>query len=436
MPITTSLYKGKEELTMAQYEELEELDENIDYDIIDYPNVAITNLQMAFALTCARLFNVGDIFICMNNGTYQKGHIYELTLENGTKTWEDITEQGSSGTVTSIIAGTGLSGGTITTSGTIALSTDTQNTLAQVSNKINKVSGATSGNLPSLNSDGSIVDSGSKVSDFTLVSVTTGIDTRLTTVEGKIPSQATSTNRLADKAFVNSTVQTATANFRGSWTNWASVPIVADEYPADYLGIKTPSTNDYMTVQDASGYVDPQRTLSGTWRFKYSGSWATDGRNGWYPEYQVNETPLTAAQLAALNSGITSTYVGQIDRNEQAIADIEGDISSINTQISDIDSEISTINTSISNLSTSVSTKISKVSAATQNNIAVFDNAGNVKDGGHIISEFATTTDLNKYTYQTSAPTAAITDGGIHIVYLTSEPTTKYNGYIYLIAEA
>lgn len=44
------------------------------------------------------------------------------------------------------------------------------------------------------------------------------------------------------------------------------------------------------------------------------------------------------------------------------------------------------------------------------------------------------TTDL--YTYQTTAPTSAISDGGIHIVYLTSEPTTKYNGYIYLIAES
>ena len=38
-------------------------------------------------------------------------------------------------------------------------------------------------------------------------------------------------------------------------------------------------------------------------------------------------------------------------------------------------------------------------------------------------------------TYQTTEPTAAIADGGVHIVYLTSEPTTKYAGYIYMIAE-
>lgn len=47
----------------------------------------------------------------------------------------------------------------------------------------------------------------------------------------------------------------------------------------------------------------------------------------------------------------------------------------------------------------------------------------------------ATKLDATKATYQTTAPTAAATDGGIHIVYLTAEPTTKYAGYIYLIAE-
>ena len=51
----------------------------------------------------------------------------------------------------------------------------------------------------------------------------------------------------------------------------------------------------------------------GTWRFKYSGTWSTDGKNGWLPEYQVNETPMTAAQLAAINSNITSAKVELYD---------------------------------------------------------------------------------------------------------------------------
>jgi len=41
--------------------------------------------------------------------------------------------------------------------------------------------------------------------------------------------------------------------------------------------------------------------------------------------------------------------------------------------------------------------------------------------------------DATKCTYSTTAPTTAITDGGVHIVYLETEPTTKYDGYIYFI---
>lgn len=134
--------------------------------------------------------------------------------------------------------------------------------------------------------------------------VTSNIQTQFDTITGKIPSQASTSNQLADKAFVNSSVQTVTANFRGNWDTWALVPTSASSYPADYTGSTTPTVNDYLVVQDASDYTGD--TLEGTWRFKYTGTWSTDGKSGWNPEYQVNETPLTSAQLAALNSGITS----------------------------------------------------------------------------------------------------------------------------------
>lgn len=136
------------------------------------------------------------------------------------------------------------------------------------------------------------------------------IRNKVNTIDGLIPNQASISNQLADKAFVNSSVQTATANFRGNWTDWADVPTVATDYPVDYAGNKTPTVNDYLVVQDASDYT--LETLEGTWRFKYTGTWSVDGKAGWHPEYQVNETPLTAAQLAALNSGITAGLVANI----------------------------------------------------------------------------------------------------------------------------
>ncbi len=132
-------------------------------------------------------------------------------------------------------------------------------------------------------------------------------------IDALIPAQATTSNKLADKAFVNSSVQTATANFRGNWETWYSLPADVSGYPADYTGSRTPTVNDYMVVQDASGYDGSAGvTLSGTWRFKYSGIYADVGVLGWIPEYQVNETPMTAAQLAAINSGITAQLVSQI----------------------------------------------------------------------------------------------------------------------------
>lgn len=223
-----------------------------------------------------------------------------------------------------------------------------------------------------------------------------------------IPEQASQTNQLADKNFVNSTIQTNTANFRGSWANWESVPIHAADYPVDYAGNHIPTVNDYISVQDASDYHhdnvftrenevvgkflnangqevvnaefnysdkltihagDKKAILTGTsvagkyyrihayneedlwlgeitfgttlplegnipegtsylrvsypidyaddisldiyatvgsWRFKYTGAWGTQGKSGWIPEYLLNETPFTAEQLATINSGLTA----------------------------------------------------------------------------------------------------------------------------------
>lgn len=135
-------------------------------------------------------------------------------------------------------------------------------------------------------------------------------------INDKIPAQASSSNKLADKAFVNSSIQTNSAHFRGNWPTWADVPTDANDYPADNFGVKTPGPNDYMVVQ-----ADESRD-GGTWRYKYTGTWSEDGKSGWLYEYEVNETPLTAAQLAALNSGITDTEVAQISTNANNISSL------------------------------------------------------------------------------------------------------------------
>lgn len=157
------------------------------------------------------------------------------------------------------------------------------------------------------------------------------------------------------KDFINSSVQTATANFRGNFADWTAVPTDTSQYEQDAGGSRTPTTNDYMVVINAEGFGNYTanvstgivgRTLAvavagfavghvfvvadiatltaagvaqvtlkrdSTWRFKYTGLWSADGKAGWSPEYRVNEAPLTAAQLAALNSGVTSDAVQKAD---------------------------------------------------------------------------------------------------------------------------
>jgi hypothetical protein len=95
MATTRVFYKGKKELTMAQFEALTSLDDAVDYDITDFPNGGITNAQMTDALGYSKLFEDGDVFVCLDNGTYTKGHTYQVKVTDGVKSWEDITPSGS-----------------------------------------------------------------------------------------------------------------------------------------------------------------------------------------------------------------------------------------------------------------------------------------------------------------------------------------------------
>ena len=112
-----------------------------------------------------------------------------------------------------------------------------------------------------------------------------------------IPNQATTQNQLADKAFVNSTVATNAANFRGNWSNWANVPENPNLYPKDYVGSRTPTNNDYLVVQDASDYVSPEAlshklTVVNLHATKHFTIGITD-EYGEYREYYYSNIPYT-----------------------------------------------------------------------------------------------------------------------------------------------
>lgn len=140
---------------------------------------------------------------------------------------------------------------------------------------------------------------------------------QITEIQRVIPATANPENQLADQGFVNSSIQTATAYFRGDWATWADVPSDPSLYPVDATGNRTPTTNDYMVV------ITDEQTNGGTWRYKYTGLWSEQGKSGWQAEYQVNETPFTAAQNAALNSGVTAQAVADIATNKSNITALQ-----------------------------------------------------------------------------------------------------------------
>lgn len=129
----------------------------------------------------------------------------------------------------------------------------------------------------------------------------TALGTRVTNIEDKIPAQASSENKLADKDFVNSSIATSTATFRGTFET------------IEALKAAQADKNDYAfwVHKDEDGNTCYDKyTYTGTeWKF----------------EYRLNNSSFTAAQWAALNSGVTADVIKALQdadkANAKAIAD-------------------------------------------------------------------------------------------------------------------
>lgn len=127
---------------------------------------------------------------------------------------------------------------------------------------------------------------------------------KVNAIEPTIPAQASAENQLADKAFVNSTVGTNTAIFRGTFNSLAELEA--------YSGEKT--NNDYAFVTTTT-----EGQITAYNRYKYNGA-------SWVYEYTLNNSSFTAVQWAAINSGITAEKVELIP---------DGPVAQINDETTD-----------------------------------------------------------------------------------------------------
>ena len=107
-------------------------------------------------------------------------------------------------------------------------------------------------------------------------------------IQALIPNQATPQNQLADKDFVNSSIATNTATFRGTYTTLAQIE-----------AIPNPTNNDYAYLETTDSVGNNRFD-----RYKYSSS-----DSQWHYEYTLNNSSFTAEQWATINSGLTQSSV-------------------------------------------------------------------------------------------------------------------------------
>ena len=121
------------------------------------------------------------------------------------------------------------------------------------------------------------------------------LNNNINTINSKIPSQASKTNQLADKDFVNSSIATNTANFIGTFTD------------IEELKRQPATNNDYAfwLTTDSAGNILFKR-------YKYIAS-----TSSWVFEYDLNNSSFTSEQWLAIQSGITSVLVAKLKGIEE-----------------------------------------------------------------------------------------------------------------------
>ena len=124
-----------------------------------------------------------------------------------------------------------------------------------------------------------------------------------------IPAQATAQNQLADKGFVNSSVATNTANYISDNGD----PFTSVSALEAYSGTVTNNDYAFVTGTDSDG-----NTYYDRYKATVSGSTVT-----WAKEYRLNNSSFTAAQWAAITSGITAAKVAQYDAAVNPIDDTQ-----------------------------------------------------------------------------------------------------------------
>ena len=125
----------------------------------------------------------------------------------------------------------------------------------------------------------------------------------ISAINAKIPSEATTSNQLADKSYVNDAVNSLAAYYVTSTAQGGSFATKAalDAGPWYFDGsLRTPTTNDYAIVANDETHNNRQA------RYVFTGTL-------WSYQWTFNDAVFTQAQLNAMDSGITASKVSSYD---------------------------------------------------------------------------------------------------------------------------
>ena len=216
-----------------------------------------------------------------------------------------------------------------------------------------------------------LVDDTNKTHKFATAAQLSQITTNqnnINTINGKIPAEATSTNQLADKAFVNSSIASNTANFIGTFSSVAELEaytgtVTNNDYAFVTNSVVTNNGSDWTTFSALDAYnkslltnLDYAWVVNGTkfdlyrfdiveqqWDLRVSNTDKADvalntaynrykatvsgSTVTWAYEYTLNNSSFTSTQWAAINSGINDTLVAQITTNQTDITGLDSIIS-------------------------------------------------------------------------------------------------------------
>lgn len=139
--------------------------------------------------------------------------------------------------------------------------------------------------------------------------------TSIDAINELIPNNASSSNKLADVQFVNSSIASSTGSFQGTYNQISDLSLTVNSTQSQVSTalastISNPANNDYCFVQVPTADATPA-TIESTDRYKYNGT-------SWVYEYTLNNSSFTSSQWNTINSGVTS---GKISDYDSHIAD-------------------------------------------------------------------------------------------------------------------